>query len=72
MAPVHNVFDSLGPGSTVGEKGKKRGQIGKISAGQPFPLPTQTTPLGSLCSLIVSLSPPIRRLVPGYLLIGTT
>ena len=25
---------SLGPGSAVGEKGKKRGQIGKISAGE--------------------------------------
>ena len=43
MQPVHNVFDSLGPGSTVGEKGKKRGQIwgqiGKISASKPFPPP---------------------------------
>ena len=37
MEPVHNVFDSLGPGSTVGEKGKKRGQIGKISASEPSP-----------------------------------
>ena len=39
MEPVHNVFDSLGPGSTVGEKGKKRGQIGKISASEPSPPP---------------------------------
>ena len=28
------ITDSLGPGSALGKKGKKRGQIGKISASE--------------------------------------
>ena len=53
---------SLGPGSVVGEKGqkgKKRGQIGKISASEEV-----VSPLASLADFF-PLFPPMRSLVPG-------
>ena len=34
---ILNACGSLGPGSGVGEKGKKRGQTGKISAREASP-----------------------------------
>ena len=61
---------SLGPVSEVGEKGKKRGQIGKISASES---PPQTTSrLFSLARFVFLLTPiffllfhPMRSLDPG-------
>ena len=47
----------MGPGSAVGEKGKKRGQIGsnRKNIGERTLFQPQTTPLGSLRSSIFSL-----------------
>ena len=37
LCMILNACGSLGPGSAVGEKGKKRGQIGQISASEASP-----------------------------------
>ena len=37
LCMILNACGSLGPGSAVGEKGKKRGQIGNISASEASP-----------------------------------
>ena len=53
-----NCNASLGPGSAVWEKSKKRGQTGKISVRSPiFFSPTL---------IFFFLFPPMRSLVPGY------
>ena len=59
---VSHLGSSLGPGSAVGEKGKKRSQIGKKRQSKrakryppPFPLPR--LPLNSLRSPILFFSP---------------
>ena len=66
--PVLNVFDSVGPGFAVGEKGKKRGQIGKISTSEPFPF--LRIHLSARFTRHIFFSPdpqpPMRSLVPGY------
>ena len=73
------VMFSLATGSTVGEKGKKRGQTGKISANEASPavawgggkggtlsLPQFTSRLSSLADFFPF--PPMRILIPGYVI----
>ena len=71
---------SLGPGSAVGEKSKKRGQIGKISASGCLGVATLSPPQNT--SRFASLAdfffrsrrffcpfPPMQSLVPGHLIL---
>ena len=71
---------SLGPGSAVGEKGKKRGQIGEISASEAspavawggrkgslrHPFPSPDYPSAHFARWFFFLFPPMRSLVQGY------
>ena len=57
--PAHSPL-SLGPGSAVGEKGKKRGKMGKMATLSP----AQTTPLGSLRSCFFFPFPPNAESCP--------
>ena len=69
------MLPSLGPGSAVGEKGNKRGQIGEILASEASPVVAWgggkggralRQPFPSPEYLSTSLFPPMRSLVPGY------
>ena len=69
------MLPSLGPGSAVGEKENKRGQIGEILASEASPVVAWgggkggralRQPFPSPDYLSTSLFPPMRSLVPGY------